>query len=103
MIPFSLCDGPRGAMKAIVFHRHGGPEVLKYADAPEPALRANDVLVRVKACALNHLDLWVRRGLPNVPIPLPHIPGSISPAKSPKSARTSPRFASARKLSSRRS
>src|SRR5947208_13934765 len=76
MIPFSLCDGPRGAMKAIVFHRHGGPEVLKYADAPEPALRANDVLVRVKACALNHLDLWVRRGLPNVPIPLPHIPGS---------------------------
>ena len=63
-------------MKAIVFHQHGGPEVLKYADAPEPALRANDVLVRVKACALNHLDLWVRRGLPNVPLPLPHIPGS---------------------------
>jgi len=63
-------------MKAIVFHQHGGPEVLKYTDAPEPALRANDVLVRVKACALNHLDLWVRRGLPNVPLPLPHIPGS---------------------------
>jgi NADPH:quinone reductase-like Zn-dependent oxidoreductase len=63
-------------MKAIVFHQHGGPEVLKYTDAPEPALRSNDVLVRVKACALNHLDLWVRRGLPNVPIPLPHIPGS---------------------------
>ncbi len=63
-------------MKAIVFQQHGGPEVLKYMDAPEPPLRANDVLVRVKACALNHLDLWVRRGLPNVPIPLPHIPGS---------------------------
>jgi NADPH:quinone reductase-like Zn-dependent oxidoreductase len=63
-------------MKAIVFHQHGGPEVLKYTDAPEPALRANEVLVRVRACALNHLDLWVRRGLPNVPIPLPHIPGS---------------------------
>ena len=63
-------------MKAIVFHQHGGPEVLKYEDAPEPKLRANEVLVRVKACALNHLDLWVRRGLPNVPIPLPHIPGS---------------------------
>jgi NADPH:quinone reductase-like Zn-dependent oxidoreductase len=63
-------------MKAIVFHQHGGPDVLNYEDAPEPALRANDVLVRVKACALNHLDLWVRRGLPNVPIPLPHIPGS---------------------------
>ena len=63
-------------MKAILFEKHGGPEVLKYADAPEPAPRANEVLVRVKACALNHLDLWVRRGLPNVPIPLPHIPGS---------------------------
>ena len=63
-------------MKAIVFHQHGGLGVLKFEDTPEPALRANDVLVRVKACALNHLDLWVRRGLPNVPIPLPHIPGS---------------------------
>jgi NADPH:quinone reductase-like Zn-dependent oxidoreductase len=63
-------------MKAIVFHQHGGPEVLHYEDAPVPAVRANEVLVRVRACALNHLDLWVRAGLPNVPIPLPHIPGS---------------------------
>ncbi len=63
-------------MKAVVFHQHGGPEVLKYTDAPEPSIRASDVLVRVHACALNHLDLWVRGGLPNVPIPLPHIPGS---------------------------
>jgi NADPH:quinone reductase-like Zn-dependent oxidoreductase len=63
-------------MKAIVFHQHGGPEVLKYTDSPDPMPRANEVLVHVKACALNHLDLWVRRGLPNVPIPLPHIPGS---------------------------
>jgi NADPH:quinone reductase-like Zn-dependent oxidoreductase len=63
-------------MKAILFHEHGGPEVLKYTDAPDPTPRANEVVVRVKACALNHLDLWVRRGLPNVPIPLPHIPGS---------------------------
>jgi NADPH:quinone reductase-like Zn-dependent oxidoreductase len=63
-------------MKAIVFEKHGGPEVLKYTDAPEPQLGARDVLVRVKACALNHLDLWVRGGLPGVPIPLPHIPGS---------------------------
>ncbi len=63
-------------MKAVVFHQHGGPEVLKYTEAPEPAIRANEVLVRVRACALNHLDLWVRGGLPNVPIPLPHIPGS---------------------------
>jgi NADPH:quinone reductase-like Zn-dependent oxidoreductase len=63
-------------MKAIVFHRHGAPDVLKYADVADPVIRANEVLVRVKACALNHLDLWVRRGMPNVPIPLPHIPGS---------------------------
>jgi NADPH:quinone reductase-like Zn-dependent oxidoreductase len=63
-------------MKAIVFRQHGGPEVLKYTDVAEPAIRPNEVLVRVKACALNHLDLWVRGGIPGVPIPLPHIPGS---------------------------
>jgi NADPH:quinone reductase-like Zn-dependent oxidoreductase len=65
-----------GVMKAIVFQEHGGPEVLKYTDARDPVVRANEVLVRVKACALNHLDLWVRRGIPGVPFPLPHIPGS---------------------------
>jgi NADPH:quinone reductase-like Zn-dependent oxidoreductase len=63
-------------VKAIVFQKHGGPEVLQYADVPDPEPRPNEVLVRVRACALNHLDLWVRGGLPNVPIPLPHIPGS---------------------------
>jgi len=63
-------------MKAIVFIAHGAPEVLKFADVPVPAIRPNEVLVRVKACALNHLDLWVRQGIPGVPIPLPHIPGS---------------------------
>ena len=63
-------------MKAILFRVHGGPEVLEYTQAPEPVLGSNDVLVRVRACALNHLDLWVRRGLPGVAIPLPHIPGS---------------------------
>ena len=63
-------------MKAIVFYQHGGPEVLNYVDAPEPIVRASEVLVRVKACALNHLDLWVRRGIAGVPLPLPHIPGS---------------------------
>src|SRR5271170_2326252 len=63
-------------MKAIVFEKHGAPEVLQYTDVPTPTIRSNEVLVRVHACALNHLDLWVRRGLPGVPIPLPHIPGS---------------------------
>ena len=63
-------------MKAVVFSTHGGPDALKYTDAPDPVFRPNEVLVRVKACALNHLDLWVRRGIPGVPIPLPHIPGS---------------------------
>jgi NADPH:quinone reductase-like Zn-dependent oxidoreductase len=63
-------------MKAIVFRQHGDSSVLQYAEVPEPQVGPNDVLVRVRACALNHLDLWVRRGLPGVPIPLPHIPGS---------------------------
>jgi NADPH:quinone reductase-like Zn-dependent oxidoreductase len=63
-------------VKAILFHQHGGPEVLQFTDVPDPEPRPNEVFVRVRACALNHLDLWVRGGLPNVPIPLPHIPGS---------------------------
>src|SRR5579864_5484071 len=63
-------------VKAIIFRQHGGPEVLQFIDVADPEPRPNEVLVRVRACALNHLDLWVRRGLPNVPIPLPHIPGS---------------------------
>jgi NADPH:quinone reductase-like Zn-dependent oxidoreductase len=63
-------------MKAIVFSEHGGPEVLRYTDVPEPQINATEVLVRVRACALNHLDLWVRRGLPGINFPLPHIPGS---------------------------
>jgi NADPH:quinone reductase-like Zn-dependent oxidoreductase len=63
-------------MKAIIFHHHGDPSVLHYTDVDEPHLRHNEVLVRVRACALNHLDLWVRKGLPGIHIPLPHIPGS---------------------------
>jgi NADPH:quinone reductase-like Zn-dependent oxidoreductase len=61
-------------MKAIRFHEFGGPEVLKFEDVPEPVLRKDQVLVRVKACALNHLDLFVRKGIPG--IKLPHINGS---------------------------
>ncbi len=63
-------------MKAVVISEHGGPEVLRYTDFPEPTIGAQEVLVRVRACALNHLDLWIRRGLPGRPIPFPHIPGS---------------------------
>ncbi|MDA4124319.1 MAG: zinc-binding dehydrogenase [Thaumarchaeota archaeon] len=63
-------------MKAVRFHRHGGPEVLQYEDAPDPVPGGDEALVRVKACALNHLDLWARNGLPNVEIPMPHISGS---------------------------
>lgn len=62
-------------MKAVIFRQHGGPEVLEYVDVPEPQIRANEVLVEVKACALNHLDIWVRGGLPGIEIPLPHILG----------------------------
>jgi len=61
-------------MKAVRIHQFGGPEVLMYENIPDPQLRKDQVLVRVKACSLNHLDLWVRKGLPGVK--LPHILGS---------------------------
>jgi NADPH:quinone reductase-like Zn-dependent oxidoreductase len=63
-------------MKAVVFNQHGGPEVLQYTDVPDPTIKANEVLVEVRACALNHLDVWVRGGLPGIQIPLPHILGN---------------------------
>ena len=63
-------------MKAVRFHQHGGPEVLRYEDAPDPEPGPGEVLVRVRACALNHIDLWVRRGLERFTIPMPHVPGS---------------------------
>ena len=61
-------------MKAVRIHQFGGPEVLTYEDVPDPQPRKDQVLVRVKACSLNHLDVWVRKGLPGVK--LPHILGS---------------------------
>ena len=63
-------------MKAVRFHQHGGPEVLKYEDAPDPKIQANEVLVKVKACALNHLDIWLRGGVRRWQLALPHIVGS---------------------------
>lgn len=64
------------SMKAVVFNQHGGPEVLEYTDVPNPSIRADEVLIEVKACALNHLDIWARGGLPGIKIPLPHILGN---------------------------
>src|SRR4051795_13522276 len=63
-------------MKAVVFNEHGGPEVLQYTDVPDPVYMANEVLVEVRACALNHLDIWARNGIPGLEIPKPHILGN---------------------------
>ena len=63
-------------MKAVRFHAFGGAGVLKFEEAPEPSVGPGDVLLRLKAAALNHLDLWVRSGDRERNISLPHIPGS---------------------------
>lgn len=62
-------------MKAVRFHAFGGPEKLVYEDAPKPVAGPGEVLVRVKVCALNHLDLWIRQGVPAYNTLLPHISG----------------------------
>jgi NADPH:quinone reductase-like Zn-dependent oxidoreductase len=56
-------------MKAIRIHEDGGPEVLRYEDAPDPEPGPGESLVRLRAASLNHLDLWIRKGLPSVPKP----------------------------------
>jgi NADPH:quinone reductase-like Zn-dependent oxidoreductase len=56
-------------LKAIRIHEDGGPEVLRYEDAPDPEPADGEVLVELRAASLNHLDLWVRKGLPSVPKP----------------------------------
>ncbi len=56
-------------MKAIRIHEDGGPDVLRYEDAPDPVAGPGEVLVRLRAASLNHLDLWIRKGLPSVPKP----------------------------------
>ena len=63
-------------MKAIVFERHGGPEVLELREVPDPRPAVNEVLVEVRACGINHLDLWVRQGLRGLDIEMPHILGN---------------------------
>ena len=62
-------------MRAALFYEHGGPEVVRVEDVLRPEPRAGEVLIRVRAASMNHLDLWARRGLPFA-IPLPHIGGS---------------------------
>jgi len=63
-------------MKAIVFHQHGGPEVLEYEEVAPSALQRHEVRVAVKAAALNRLDLFVREGWPSLRLEMPHIPGA---------------------------
>jgi NADPH:quinone reductase-like Zn-dependent oxidoreductase len=63
-------------MKATVIHKHGAPDVLSYEDIDRPTIGPNQVLVKVKAVALNHLDLFVRAGIPGLNLEMPHILGS---------------------------
>lgn len=63
-------------MKALCFYEHGDPDVLQYTDVPDPTPGPGQALIDVEACALNHLDVWVRRGWPGLKLDLPHIGGS---------------------------
>jgi NADPH:quinone reductase-like Zn-dependent oxidoreductase len=63
-------------MKAILFHRHGGPEVLEYSDFPTPEPKSGEVQVRIHAAALNRMDVMVRNGWPGLKLDLPHINGA---------------------------
>jgi NADPH:quinone reductase-like Zn-dependent oxidoreductase len=63
-------------MKAIVIREHGSEDVLELAQVPNPEITDDEVLVRIKACALNHLDLWIRGGIPGTKLSFPHILGS---------------------------
>jgi len=63
-------------MKAVIVREHGGVDKLLFEDAPSPTIRADEVLVRVKAAGINHLDLWIRRGVPGHKFPLPMILGT---------------------------
>ncbi len=64
------------SIKHISLDQHGDSSVLSLKEKDLPEIQTHEVLVEIKAAALNHLDLWIRRGLPGLKIPLPHIPGS---------------------------
>ncbi len=63
-------------MKAVQFAEHGDRDVIEYGEAPAPEPDDDEVLIDVKAGALNHLDVWTRRGLPGIDLEMPHVPGS---------------------------
>jgi NADPH:quinone reductase-like Zn-dependent oxidoreductase len=63
-------------MKAVAIRAHGGPEVVELQDLPEPRPGPGQVVVRVRAAALNHLDIWVRKGWPGLKLSFPHVLGS---------------------------
>ena len=63
-------------MKAVVLDRFGGPEVLELREVPAPVAGPGEALVEVRACGINHLDLWVRQGLRGVDVQMPHILGN---------------------------
>src|SRR3989442_3679136 len=63
-------------MKAVVFEQHGGPEVLLYKDVPDPRPGRGEVLIEVKATSINHIDIFLRRGMPGLRVPMPKIVGS---------------------------
>ena len=64
-------------MKAVPIYSHGAPNVLRYEqDFPDPVPNSTEILIKVKYCGLNHLDIWTRLGIPGIPIDFPHICGS---------------------------
>ena len=63
-------------MKAVLFHQHGGPEVLEYTEFPTPQPQPGQALIRLRAAALNRMDVMVRNGWPGLKLELPHIDGA---------------------------
>ena len=63
-------------MKALYFEEHGERDVLQYGDLPDLQNKDGHVLIKVEACALNHLDIWIRKGWPGLNLEMPHIGGS---------------------------